>query len=296
VLFVAVLSATLGIAAARAYTSSLPPQLSEAESEAVARAGAARALAAFIAPPGASPSSVEPAGDGGQLAASTFNAPDTTTTTSWWLVTASTSQVLSYLQANPPAGSQVSFSEVFAPASTAPRAVGFRWPEVPRARGALELEVKTVQLPNGVAGLLVRATGRWLRPRPLSEVVPSGARLLRVTVLARAPRNRPPQKPLTITDRAAIERVVTLLNALPVQQPTGPEPCPAGLGISLRMAFYRRAGGHPIATATDDLDPCGGVQLIIAGHTEPGLENEGDLVQEISKAVGAKLDLTPKGL
>ncbi len=278
--------------------SGLPPQLSEAESEAAARVGAARVLAAFMPPPGALPSAGEPAGDGGLLSQPPRPAREKVVVlTAWWLVQGTPGQMLSYLESHQPAGSSLAESGSSEGLPGNSTEAGFFWPAIPRARGQLSLKAEAVQLAGGITGLRVDAQASWLTPRPGTEVVPSGARLLRISAVASIPQNRPAQGPVTISDRRRIERVVTLLNALPVVQWTGiARPCPADFGVAMRLAFYRQAGGEPIAVARDELGGCGGVQLVIDGRGEPLLEPEGELVAEVSKAIGRKLDFTPGSL
>ncbi|MGO9487823.1 MAG: hypothetical protein ACLQBB_02200 [Solirubrobacteraceae bacterium] len=301
-LLAALLAAGASLATGSAGATGVPPQLSEAESQAVARVGAEHDLALFVPPPGSTPSTAEPAGDGGQLSTpSQLTGINMLELHRWWLVPAAPQQAIGYVKANPPAGARLALTEnlegtrSMPPISSIPTAIRFEWPAVSRARGQLGLEVLAVGLSDGNTGILVSAAGVWLRPRPASEAIPSGMRLLRITVSPYAEEGGPPvktsQPPVTVTNPGRIERVVTLLNALSVAQPTGPEPCPAPFGVVLRLAFYKRPHGRPAAVVRDNLVPCGNVELEIAGHAEPALQQEAELPNEISEAVATKIDV-----
>lgn len=310
VALIAVLLAAGGaVVAGPAGASGVPSQLSEAESQAVARIGAEHALAWFVPPPGSTPQAREPAGDGGQLAgpagdggqlAPRFQPPHNLLLYGWWLVPGTPGQAISYVKQHPPPGSEEGFSVNVesgrqSPAiPTLPVAIGFEWPGVPRARGQISLEVRAVRLANGTTGIRALAAGFWLTPRPASEAIPAGARLLRITAISRIPENRPGQHPVTITNRTRIERVASLLNELPLVQSTGlVRSCPAGFGITLRLAFYTARHGQPVAVVRDNLGPCGDVQLGLNGHEQPTLEAQSELANQISEAIGVKLDLAP---
>jgi hypothetical protein len=287
-------------AAAGAIETGVPPQLSESESELLARTGAGQALAAFVPPAGAMASPGEPQGDGGSLAAPFLPQPrpgNLVELYRWWTAPESPAQLIAAMPA--PAGSRVSFSENPEGEPGLPSGIEFSWPAVARARGRLSLEIQAVSLSGGRTGIRALADGFWLRPRSPSEAIPSGMRLLRITVIpygdgtSGGPILRPRQRPLTVTSRTRIERVVQLVNSLPVvQEPGGPAPCPAPRGVTLRLAFYTRPRGTPAAVIRDDLVSCGGVQLDLSGHEQPPLTEEGELPEEISEAIGRKIDVS----
>lgn len=243
-LFAGTLVAGYGIPIVSAWASGVPPQLSEAESEAVTRVGTEAAFAAFVAPPGAVPSVAAPVGGGVSLAFDSQQRIDQVELTGWWIVSGSPEQAMEYVKEHRPAGSEFGGSL----ASGRPlilNAISFAWPAVPRARSELRLEVSEAPLTSETTGLRVIATGTWLKPRAASEAVPAGTRLLRVDVTSSRRPGRAPQR-LTITNRNRIERVATLLNALPIVQPIGSEiPCPLlPSGIVIGLAFYLHPHGR----------------------------------------------------
>jgi len=288
------LALTVVPAGAGGAIPALPPQLSEAESEAAVRAGVAAVIAAYVPPPGGLESASEPAGDGGLLPATgptppaPFKLNEVNSSARWWTLPGTPAQALSYVQAHPPADSMFAFSILSTPPGVA-SAIGFEWPAVPRATGGLRLEVKAVPLTDGSTGLEAVAHGFWLTPRPSSEVLPTDARVLRVTLVPSRLAGSGRGRRVTITSRRRIERVVELLDALPASQPTGPVACPRDDGEALRLAFYGAHGGSPLAVAQDELSGCGGVSLTIAGRSQHWLDSEGDLLAQVSAAIGVKL-------
>lgn len=268
----------------------LPPQLSEAESEAAVRAGVAAVIAAYVPPPGAVETASEPAGDGGLLPAPSSSLPpfklnEVNSSARWWTLPGTPAQALSYVQAHPPAGSMTGAFWRSLPAGF----VEFGWAAVPRATGGLRIEIKAARLADGSTGLEAEAQGFWLTPRPSFEVLPTNAHLLRVTLIPSRLEPSGRTRHVTVTGRRRIERVVELLDALPAGQPMGPVECPLDDGAALRLAFYGAHGGSPLAVARDELSGCGGVSLTIAGRSQHWLDSEGDLLAQVSAAIGVKL-------
>jgi hypothetical protein len=283
-----------------ASPAGVPPQLNEAESQALAGVAAERALAAFAVPLGAVAS---PSGPFVEPRAEPFLSrlpPNTIQVHSWWLSSQTPGQLIGYVQAHPPAGFQVTATGNFegSPPTpgipTLPTEVNLDAPAVPRARGEISVQVAAARRPGAGTAIEVSSDVRWLTPRPASEAVPPGSTLLRITVHPDGfvePRARTRQRPLSITGRSRIERVATLVNALPLVQRLGvASPCPPPRGVVLRLAFYRGARSAPVAVVRDNIVSCGAVQLELAGHEEPALEEGFDLAQEVSEAIGTRLD------
>lgn len=292
-----------------AGAAGVPPQLSEAESRALAGVAAESALAAVAPALGAVASASEPFARSVPPPFGPFVPPDTVRLHSWWLSTQSPGQVITYLAAHAPAGFQTSSTGNFegSPPTpgipTLPTDVNFERPAVPRARGWIDLEASATRRTGGGAAIEVSAVVQWLIPRPATEAVPPGSTLLRITVnpysRSESSRLRTRQRPLSITSRSRIERVATLANDLPLVQPLGGvAPCPPPRGVVLRLAFYRGPRSAPVAVVRDNIVSCGDVQLELAGREEPALGEGFDLAQEVSEAIGTKLDarlVEPRG-
>jgi hypothetical protein len=100
-LLVAVLAA-LAVPTRSAGASGVPPHLSEAESETLARTGVATKMAALVPPPGSVPSVTEPAGDNGLLAdRAVYVARNVVKVDTWWVAPGTPGQVVEWDQSTP---------------------------------------------------------------------------------------------------------------------------------------------------------------------------------------------------
>jgi hypothetical protein len=196
--FAAIISAAVAGSAYAGELSSQCPLASSArsapESEPSAQADATAMLAELPLPPGSSESSTDPAEAGSLLAhpgygpAATPNAVDEH---AWWLVPVTPAEALAYICAHLLPGTTRPLSN--ASGLTGPNIPentisGFGWPGSPGM-----LVVWAVRLASGSTALRVDAQVVWVTPRPASETIPSGARLLRITVHDRNRRSRDPE-------------------------------------------------------------------------------------------------------
>ncbi len=266
-----------------------------AENEAAARSDAGALLMATPLPAGATQSAAEPSEAGSKLAQPGLRpaTPNLVDDHEWWIVPGPRADVLEYVEAHRPAGTSESLC---GPSTTngviESECAYFAWPKVPGTLTTRWLVVEVVQLPGGATGLRADAEVVWVTPRPASETIPAGARLLRVSVSSSIKANQPRQRPLTVTSAAKIEKVTALIDALPAEQP-GSIVCPADFGIDVRLAFYRRRGGPPLAVANDDPGGCGDVGLTIEGRAQPPLEGGTRLVEGVDHVLGVRLDTAP---
>ena len=288
-LLAAVLSACGGAAQAAWSPAHAPnrPAPTAQDNARAAQTDAASLLASLNLPSGAVRQATEPAGDGGALAqpfASLPVTPNAIDDPGWWVVPATTpQQVVHYVKSHPPAGSKPEFA-----GSGTEIGATFQRPPISGELSIRWLAVEARTLRDGSTG--VRADGEtvWITPRPPSERVPSGARLLVVTT------TRPGQLlqgPFKVTSRREIGRAVALVNALPAFQP-GSYACPADFGLRIRLAFYRGAtsGGTPLAGVAADPGGCGVVALKLAGKPQPFLADGYSLTKRLSAALHLKLD------
>jgi len=249
------------------------PAPTAAANEASARSDAASLLGELPLPPGASPSPAEPAGDRSLLErASTRPAtPNLVDDHAWWLVPGRPAAVLAYIEARPPRGAaKFTSGSLGEPGVTTLEWYAFAWRPVTGVSASRWLLVTVAAMPNGSTALRADAQVVWVTPRPAAEVIPPGARLMRVSVFSAINRTR--QRPFDVRSVGRIDRIVALLNALPAAQP-GARSCPSDPGIFVRLAFYARRGAAPLALAVIDPWGCGGVQLTLAGRHEPALES-----------------------
>ncbi len=288
-----------GTAAAQGTTPEIPASASTNES--AARADAAWLLTTLSLPAGATPSAVEPAGDGGLLARAAQGAPATPNVVddhTWWVVPGTSAAVLAYVTSHPPAGSsRAFFSTAGMHGVTDLESEGFAWAPVDGVLSTRWLVVAVAGLADGSTAVRADSQVVWLTPRPASEQIPSGSHLVRISVHSSIKSSQPRQRPLTVGSSRRVDRVVALLNSLPVAQP-GLRSCPADFGIVVRLAFAVRASARPLAVAEVDPAGCGLVQLTIGGRREPPLEaaptpSGSTLIDQIESALAVKLKVTP---
>jgi hypothetical protein len=222
-------------------------------------------------------SASEPAGDEGQLAhpgTGPVATPNVVDSHAWWVLPGVRSEVLAYIRVHPPAGTTIAFSGSAATRGrTMSESLAFAWPPIAGVLGMRWLVITVVQLPGGQTGLRADAQVVWITPRPISEAIPGGAQLLRISVHSVIAANQPRQRPLRFTSAHKIAQVIALLNSLPAAQP-GVTSCPADFGISVRLAFYPAPRASPSAVAEIDPQGCGGVRLTLDGRPQPGLSGE----------------------
>ncbi len=163
------------------------------------------------------------------------------------------------------------------------------------ARAACALAALICSVPIGASAVsaAVAADDNGTRGASASETIPTGARILRISVHGSLKREQATQRPLRVTSAKKIDEVVALLNALPADQP-GARSCPADFGIRVRLAFYASRDTPPLAVAEVDPEGCGAVQLTIDGRQQPTLEGGSLLIQHIDHALGVKLNTRPR--
>ena len=268
-----------------------------AENESAAQSDAGSLLSELPLPSDATQSAIEPAEDDSLLAHPGVGPPATPNVVddhSWWLVPGAPTEVLAYIREHLPAGATRTLTSGGLKGPNVPynEAEVFAWPPIADVLATRWLVVQVVQLPDGSTGLRVDAQVVWVTPRPASETIPPGSRILRISVHGSLKGEQPRQRPLLITSAKKIDEVVALLNALPVAQP-GVRKCPADFGIRVRLAFYTHHGTVPLTFAEIDPEGCGGVGLTIRGTQQPGLEGGSELIEQIDHVLGVKIATTP---
>ena len=179
------------------------------------------------------------------------------------------------------------------------------------------LAVIAVQLPGGTTGLRLDAEVVWETPRAASEVVPSGAHVLKIEdvllpsrLVTRAyhahtlfEKRSPKAKSdgtilvrLLVRSPSQIRAISSLLNALPVLQPsTGIHLCkpPTRPETLVRLAFYAHRGSRSLAVATAYPNAsCGGpgaITLELHGQQQPDLEGARNVIEGTNRILGTNL-------
>jgi len=290
------IAATAGTRATDAARSAASPPRTIAENEAAAHAEAEALLAQVPLPPGATPSATEPAGDDSLLARPAEGPPDTPNVVDdhdWWVLPGTPREALAYIKAREPAEARYNFTHGSGggPGEPQNEFMVFTWPPVAGVLDTRQLALEAVQLPGHSTGLRADAEVVWLTPRPASEVIPAGARVMRISVLD-VIALKIKQRPLVVTNPRRIARVVALLNALPAWQP-GVSGCPNDSGVRVRLVLRLRRHLTPQAVADINPEGCGGVALTIAGKRQPALEGGFALMAKIERVLGIRLDLRP---
>jgi hypothetical protein len=243
-------------------------------------ADAAAISKAFAVPPGAR--RVHQAPDALKAPMTTLVSATLVDNASFWLVPGQPQAVLAWEQAHLPRRFTPGDSD-FGPPSWDRT---FSLSPVPGVLNARDLVVEVTSVGNGRTAIRVDAQVSWQPPRLASERVPSAARVVTITQLPRLdPRARRPHPPVTITKLAVVRHLAALIDNLQLST-IGPEaPCPASLGGGIRLAFYARAGGPPLAVA---LGPaaCGTVQFSVGGKQQPALQLTDSFIPRVLKLAG----------
>lgn len=302
----AILLACVGlIAAAGVAPTSGRASTSAEENEHLAQTDAASLLSLLMLPTSTVQSTGEPAGDRGQLAGPSEReaTPNLVDAHAWWIVPLRRAETIAFVHAHPPAGSKstgggdAGAGRLVVNGEQRVRDVESEWdnfgfPPVDGALGGRSLIVTAVQLPDGSTGVRADAQVVWVTPRPVAEVIPLGAHVLRVSVVSQIPQNRSLQQPFAVTSVPRIAAVINLLNTLPATQP-GARTCPVDFGNRVRLAFYARRGAWPLAVVTINPEGCGGVGVTVRRRAEHDLEGGSSLVKRIGHLVGAVIRTRP---
>jgi hypothetical protein len=270
-----------------------------------AKAEAASILAAFVPPPAAQ-RLVGPPGDvGGKLDQPyiTSGDADVVYSASLWAVPGmSPLQVLAWEKAHLPGRYRLTLTGGEAAPAPAPI------PGTPTPPGdpyhdasdefdlqgagippAAEMIVQAVSSPAGQTYVRVDVQVSWQPQRPASERVPAG--VTAITITAQPDMNKPHDvpAPVTVTDPARVGKIVTLVDSLPLN-PGGGHGC-FGLnenGKGITLSFLGHANGPVLATASELIASCGGVEFAIRGTYQPELSDPGSFTQQVLAIAGVR--------
>lgn len=245
-------------------------------------------LTKAVLPPGARPSAVEPAGDGGRLnfAPQSAASPNLVDLTRFAVVPGSPGSVSAWLKAHPPAGSAPwGTGTVTSPTQPAVWWMARSWPTVGEVLDGRTLAVSVTSLPGGRSAVRIDAEVQWLPAKPAGDLVPAGATVL-TAVLSHGLNPGENGHPLTTTrDRAKIAAIRDRVDKLPVASP-GAMSCPADFGRTLTVTFYGRAGGAPLAVVTADDGGCGFVTVTEHGHKASPPLMGSDFIRFVAQELG----------
>lgn len=256
--------------------------------ERTAKAQVGPLLASVVLPLGAARVGSDPAAN------SALNAPAFSTVTparvdahAFWRVPGAPQAAIAWIRAHPPVGSSGVFVSGVQTRGGVPDAVSLAF-SFPVKRGLLRSEtlgVVATGARGGDSALLADAQVVWWVARPTSERIPSGVRLVSLTV---ARPGRPPGLPRMVSSPARVRQIVALVDALTAEQP-GSVVCPADFGPLVTLAFRSAPNVAPVAVATADGSGCGFVTLGIRGRARPGLSGGPKLIGALDKLLGVHL-------
>ena len=259
---------------------------------------AATLLSRFRLPPGATPLTAEPAGDGGVLAHPGSGAVATPTVIDrhrWWTTTGQHASVISFIRAHAPRGAKLlaSGSSVEGPGLPVGRFLAYQWPPRPAVLRSRQLVIAIVDLPGGRTGIRADAQVQWTIPRPADERIPPGVGELDVT---RGLPHRAPEVSRHVTNPAEIHRLVAMIDRLQTIQP-GAWACPAFPVNAPVVTFTFRSGlgGPPLAVAsepafaTEPTSPCDPMTFSIRGHARKPLLGGAAVVRAAGRMLGVRL-------
>jgi hypothetical protein len=280
---------------AAVVSHALPPQQAKAEAAAI--------LAVFIPPPGAQRLAASPGGVGGKLDNPIFMSgdPDTVYSASLWKVQGmSPLQVLAWEKAHLPDRFRLTLTG----GEAAPARPGIPGvptpPSDPYHDASDEFDLQGVGIPPAAEMIVQAATSSagqtyvrvdvqvsWQPQRPASERVPAG--VTAITITAQPDMNKPHDvpAPVTLTDPARVGKIVRLVDSLPLN--AGGGHCSLnenGKGITL--SFLGHASGPVLATASELIGSCGGVEFAIRGTDEPVLSDPGSFTRQALSIAGVR--------
>lgn len=248
-----------------------------ASNQAAAQSDASSLLAKLSLPSDVTPSSTEPAGDGGALANPGVSeaTPNLVDDHAWWVAPSLPGEILSYVDANPPVGSKPAGSGGGSTQNgTAISFQVFGWPPVPNVLSTRWLVITVAALTDGQTGVRADSEDVWITPRPASEQVPPGVQAVNVTIQSLGGRRSLPQ---IVRSAAKVRRIIALADGLPAAQP-GVESCPADFGPTVQLAFLSAPGAQTLANLNADSSGCGSVEFSVGGVSELGLADGGSVI------------------
>lgn len=264
-----------------------------------ADADAARLLASFTPPPGATRIARAPLSLLARPPEETGSA-DEVVREGWWLVPGQPAAVLAWMQAHRPAGSAASGTGAIGhPIGGMPP------PGSPPPKIAAELSYADFTLP-GVPGVLinreviaaVEADGKdrtaigayaevlWLPARSAASLVPAAARIVTITAVNGDVPAAADDHPVTITDPATVRRIAAVVNALPVEPNVVFIECGPTEGPGMQLTFRSASGGPALAVVSSHQELCSLVSLVVGGKRMPELTGSETLFQRVMAVAG----------
>jgi hypothetical protein len=285
----ALIAAALGGPAPPLSSSSAFPGegAAEAPNRVAAETDARNLLARLVLPPGSSYSATQPPGSSPHLS-QPFQVPGTPKLIdrpAWWSVPGSPQAVLESIKQQPPRGSHLfgESSDIQLGVGELSHSLQFSWPSVTGVLSSRSLLLTLVAESGGRTGLRADAQVVWVVPRPASERIPAGARVLEIDYS----KGEKPPREFTVLNRRAVHRIAALIDGLPIVQPTDPHSCPAMQANprTVTLTFRAAPAGRSLAEAAQAEPPgsCAAMSLEIHGKRRPALTGAETVLRAVSE-------------
>jgi hypothetical protein len=226
-------------------------------------------------PPGAVPTTTDP-GPGQWLKGPGVSVPATKELVDvhhFWRVPESSADLLAWIEAHAPTHAQPA-------ASGGQDGTSVEWGfdyGFPTIKGVTSSEQLTISVETiSATESALREDGQvvWIAPRPASETIPSGTK--KIAVYVDSTFGKHSYLASTITSRAEITRLTSVIDNLPITQPGTAFGCP-GISAQTPAVDLRFLGASTTPLAQVVEDDCAGLQFTINGHLTTGLQETTDL-------------------
>lgn len=273
-----------GVAAATLAAGVSAARPTSAGNKRAAQRDAAQLLHLVVLPLGAVRLSQEPQGDGGLLkTADSFPSGLIVDRHRLWRLDKPFEQAISFVNGHAPRGARLSGG-----GHTGGRHIPknksftFSFPPVADRISTRQLELTLVALPHQQTGLRADAQDIWLVPRTPSEKIPAGVHEVDV---------RTSKAHVRVTSAAMVQRLVRLVDSLPIVQPGLVHGCPPDTIIRPPMSIrFLSAHGALLARAqvpgSFAIGACAPIEFWIRGHRQKPLS--GHLYGEIGRLLGVR--------
>jgi hypothetical protein len=137
--------------------------------------------------------------------------------------------------------------------------------------------------PGGEAGIRADAQDVYWVPRPKWERVPSGVHIIDAAVDWMNPSST---SSATVSDPTTVQRIASLVNALPPSQP-GVTSCPGDDGPEVTLWFLANDNkSDPLAKIVADGSGCGTVSAVVSNRRAPALSGGTTFVPKLEHLIG----------
>ena len=281
-----VAATALGGGVASAQPTQLVPARAEHNYRAAQR-DVRRRLSKVPLPGGATPTQGNPASSAQSLkgpAFVTLSSASVGTHKFWRVAGEQPAAVLSWFKKHVPAGAGIYGSGTDSGPGFKQSDLGLSYRAIADVLPNRELSISVTAARGGGAAVRIDADDVYWIPRPKWERIPAGVQTAEVTVQRTDPSST---SQLTVTKRATIKKLVSLVNDQPQTQPYVIS-CPVLTGPEVTVKFFGASGAAPVATVVANASGCGGALVTLHGKPAPDLSTGSTLADDFSRILGFK--------